>query len=350
MAANPAQVAVLGAGVIGLPLATHLAETFPNELVVTLIADKFSPDTTSDVSGAIMEPVSPEGSPEETTRMRRWCVATFDHVHALYNSPDGEKMGITLGHGYFVSADPRLFPSSDQWYTGHMYLGIREASATEKNMFPPQEGKIYAFTTYFLKCIAYLPWLKNQFIRQGGIIVQKKVENLSELSFYDVVINCTGLGAAALVGDMNVYPAKGVAISVRAPWVNHFFAVGGWAAEKTYIFPRPRDKKEKEVLLGGTFLVNDDSDTAEPDLKEAILQRCQAAMPNLTGAEVLDTWVGHRPMRKGGVRLEREEGSHHPVVIHCYGHGGSGVTLHWGCVLDVTDLVRDALGLAKCKL
>ena len=350
MAAYPAQVAVLGAGVIGLPLATHLVETFSTELVVTLIAEKFSPNTASDVSGAIMEPVVPEGTPEEIARSRRWCIATFDHVHALYNSPDGDEMGITLGHGYFVSAEPRLFPAGERWYTDHMYLGVREASAAEKAMFPPQKGKMYAFTTYFLKCLAYLPWLKDRFVRHGGVVVQKKVENLSELSSYDVVINCTGVGAATLVSDTNVYPGKGIAISVRAPWVNHFFAVGGFTTEKTYIFPRPRDKEEKEVLLGGTFLMNDDSETTDSYLNEGILQRCQAAMPNLTGAEVLDTWVGHRPMRKGGVRLEREEGSHHPVVIHCYGHGGAGVTLHWGCVLDVTDLLRDALGLAKCKL
>ena len=345
-----AQVAVLGAGVIGLPLATHLVETFSTELVVTLIADKFSPDTTSDVSGAITQPLEPEGTPEEIARVRRWCSATFDHMHALYNSPDGDKMGITLAHGYYVSDDPSLFPSHDPWYS-HMYLGIREASASEKAMFPPQDGnRTFAFTTYFLKCLAYLPWLKDRFIRHGGVVVQKKVENLSELSSYDAVINCTGVGAATLVSDTNVYPAKGVAISVRAPWINHFYAVAIFKAEMTYIFPRPCDKEEKEILLGGTFLVNDDSKTADRDLCRAILQRCQTAMPNLTGAEVLDTWVGHRPMRKGGVRLEREEGSHHPVVIHCYGHGAAGVILHWGCVLDVTDLLRDALGLAKCKL
>jgi D-amino-acid oxidase len=31
-------------------------------------------------------------------------------------------------------------------------------------------------------------------------------------------------------------------------------------------------------------------------------------------------------------------------VVHCYGHGGAGVTLSWGCAADVVDLVRAALG------
>jgi len=35
----------------------------------------------------------------------------------------------------------------------------------------------------------------------GGLIAQYKVESLSELSGYDIVINCTGLGSRELVGD-----------------------------------------------------------------------------------------------------------------------------------------------------
>jgi glycine/D-amino acid oxidase-like deaminating enzyme len=31
-------------------------------------------------------------------------------------------------------------------------------------------------------------------------------------------------------------------------------------------------------------------------------------------------------------------------VIHNYGHGGSGVTLSWGCAHDVVDILKDILG------
>ncbi|HET7458205.1 MAG TPA: hypothetical protein VFJ74_11185, partial [Gemmatimonadaceae bacterium] len=47
--------------------------------------------------------------------------------------------------------------------------------------------------------------------------------------------------------------------------------------------------------------------------------------------------VGLRPARPA-VRLEAEprEGG---TVVHCYGHGGAGVTLAWGCADEVVGLV-----------
>jgi D-amino-acid oxidase len=43
--------------------------------------------------------------------------------------------------------------------------------------------------------------------------------------------------------------------------------------------------------------------------------------------------VGLRPARPE-VRLERVGD-----VVHCYGHGGAGVTLSWGCAREVAELL-----------
>ncbi|MEM8605825.1 MAG: FAD-dependent oxidoreductase [Myxococcota bacterium] len=52
--------------------------------------------------------------------------------------------------------------------------------------------------------------------------------------------------------------------------------------------------------------------------------------------------VCKRPFREGGVRLESEE-TDGKLVVHCYGHGGSGWTLGPGCGSRVRDLLIQRL-------
>jgi len=91
-------------------------------------------------------------------------------------------------------------------------------------------------------------------------------------------------------------------------------------------------------------------------------------VPSLKAAEVLDHWVGLRPGRVR-LRLELEEFDHaaltaaaeaagsegNPLqqgrgrlsdalkVVHCYGHGGSGLTLAWGTAGDAVQMCLKAL-------
>ena len=61
--------------------------------------------------------------------------------------------------------------------------------------------------------------------------------------------------------------------------------------------------------------------------------RCAALVPALHDAPVVSVAVGPRPVRPT-VRLEAEG-----RVVHCYGHGGAGVTLAWGCAVEVAALL-----------
>jgi D-amino-acid oxidase len=73
----------------------------------------------------------------------------------------------------------------------------------------------------------------------------------------------------------------------------------------------------------------------------AIRERAVAVVPALRHARVVGGAVGLRPAR-ASVRLEAEERSG-GTVVHCYGHGGAGVTLAWGCAEEVVALVAAAL-------
>ncbi len=62
----------------------------------------------------------------------------------------------------------------------------------------------------------YLPQLKR-FLEQDSRVkfIKKKISSLSELKDEaDVVINCSGLGARDLVGDLTVRPARGQVRSI----------------------------------------------------------------------------------------------------------------------------------------
>ena len=52
------------------------------------------------------------------------------------------------------------------------------------------------------------------------------------------------------------------------------------------------------------------------------------------------------------VRLEAEsaDGRSGSVVVHCYGHGGQGWTVHWGCALVDLELTTKGLLLGGAKL
>ena len=42
---------------------------------------------------------------------------------------------------------------------------------------------------------------------------------MQELAGYSMVANCSGLGAAKLFEDAEMYPVRGHVIRVRAPWI-----------------------------------------------------------------------------------------------------------------------------------
>lgn len=166
---------------------------------------------------------------------------------------------------------------------------------------------------------------------------KRKVRSLQELSRFDLVVNCSGLGSRTLVGDAHVYPVRGQVLQVEAPWLKHFIRDGDG---NTYIYPGVRS-----VTLGGTRQEGDWRLQVDRGEAEGILERSSRLEPSLTKAKVVGEWVGLRPGRRNP-RVEREvvrlQGRRVPVV-HNYGHGGCGVTLAWGTALDALELVRKCL-------
>jgi D-amino-acid oxidase len=154
------------------------------------------------------------------------------------------------------------------------------------------------------------------------------------------VVDCAGLGARELAGDAALRPIRGQVVRVRNPGLTRFILDDGNPGGVTYVVPRSKD-----CILGGTADEGAWDTAPDPVVAEGILRRCAELEPRLEGAEVLEHRVGLRPGRPE-VRLELEEmpdGSPGVPCVHNYGHGGSGVTLSWGCAEEALRLVEEAL-------
>jgi D-amino-acid oxidase len=111
------------------------------------------------------------------------------------------------------------------------------------------------------------------------------------------------------------------------------------ARDFLFIVPRGDDM----LVLGGIAEPDEWSldlglDNHEP--LRVMFRRCLDFLPVLQRATIdaaEPVRVGLRPFRRADIRLEREPDCR---IVHNYGHGGSGVTLSWGCAREVVELVE----------
>jgi D-amino-acid oxidase len=355
-------VLVIGAGVSGLTTALCLRR---RQFEVTVLADRFAPRVTSVVAGALWEwpPAVCGHQPNETSlaRAKGWCAASYP-IFADLARTAGTGVYLRPVTFYFrrpVCDDPRQCAKMEE--LAAVVRGFRhDAALIDANGINPQLGLCDAYThlTPMIDTDVYLPWLLGEVRRAGGRVVEGKVtgplvgqaEALAHEHQAQAVVNCTGLGAREL-GDESVFPVRGALVRIRndgramPPLTQaHCVSNDGSATDRGFLFVVPRG--QDRVVLGGI---------AEPgawdleiglhnyDPVRTMYRRCVAFLPVLAAAEVdagEPVRVGLRPFRSGGVCLERQPGT--PLVQN-YGHGGSGVTLSWGCAREAADLVEGML-------
>ncbi|XP_070555494.1 D-aspartate oxidase-like [Ptychodera flava] len=324
-------IAVIGAGVMGLASAVRILENIPR-VTVTVMADKFSPNTTSDGAAGLWEPYAPGNTPEHL--QQRWGDATFHHLEALLKTEESSEAGVTTVPSFHISNQPIQEPH----YSKTVY-NYRQVSTNEISKIFPQAKHGIFFITILCECRMYLPWLLKRFKKQGGRAIKRHISDLGELAGqYDVIVNCAGLHARSLVNDESVHPIRGQVIRVKAPWIRHF--VDDYTSG-CYIIPCANN-----VVLGGTLQKGSWNTQPDAEDKKRIFEDCCSVYPSLKHAEVDYDWVGLRPGRSS-VRLEKEitqVSGREMKIVHNYGHGGSGITFHWGCAQDTTAFVAELLG------
>jgi D-amino-acid oxidase len=308
-------VIVVGAGVIGLSVAVRLREA---GVAADVWAAETSPDTTSDVAAALWYPY--RALPEQL--VTRWSAGTYAELLRLV---DDRAAGVVLRAGTELFGEP----VADPWWRAAV-PDFRRARGDELR---PGYADGYRFVAPVVEMSVYLPWLADRLAALGGSVERRRVNGLDEpLAAAEVVVNCAGLGARELVPDPAVVPVRGQVVVVSQVGLEEWVVDEHGPQGMTYVVPRTSD-----IVVGGTAEVGREGLDADPATAEAILARARLLEPRLTDARLLRHRVGLRPGRPT-VRCERDG-----RVVHCYGHGGAGVTLSWGCAADVVQLVLAAM-------
>jgi D-amino-acid oxidase len=311
-------VLVIGAGVSGLTCGTLLAE---HGYEVEIWAREHSPDTTSDVAAALWYPL--RGELDE--RGNAWALASLLRFRELRADPSA---------GIFLRGGIELFaarPPDEGWWREEP----RHRTARPDELRGGARAGIVWDLMPVIEMGTYLGFLERQLIDAGGRIGRRAARSLGEaLAVADVVVNCAGLGARRFVPDPSMFAIRGQVVRVAQTGIERFTLYEEAPGGRAYVIPRARD-----VVCGGTREVGDERTEPDPQTARAILERCVALEPALDGAQILSHAVGLRPGRPS-VRLEAELPQPGKLVVHDYGHAGSGVTLSWGCASEVLELVQ----------
>jgi D-amino-acid oxidase len=302
-----ARVIVVGAGVVGLTCAVRLLEAGHR---VDVVARDLPLETTSAVAAALWYPY--RALPQD--RVTAWAATSYAVFDALADT-DPES-GVRMMTGTEVFTDRREEP----WWRSAVPSLDRETS------LPPGFTDGWTFASPVADMSVYLPWLVGRVGALGGTITRMNLRALPVGA--DLVVNCSGLGSRLLASDRTVVPARGQVVVVEQVGLERWWLDGSSQEAPTYVVPR-----EHDIVLGGTDEQGEWSRTPSSGTADAILARAGALVPEIRGARVLRHKVGLRPVRPS-VRLKREGD-----VIHCYGHGGAGVTLSWGAAEEVASLV-----------
>jgi len=314
------KIVVVGGGVSGLTCAVALLEASRGSRVdaeVAVLTAGAPAGTVSAVAGAMLGPVF--GSGDERS------LAWERHSDAVFRKLAGDPAtGVRLLRGRLLAA-PELGPGLPPWVAE--VPGFRAPLTGEQ--LPPGFVSGFAAELPFADMPFYLSWLAGRVQALGGRIEQRIVTAFDLGA--DVVVNCSGLGARQLAGDDALEPVWGQHVLVSAPFVDEFVFEGGGSADGIGIVPHRRG-----VLLGGVRRPGRNLLMPDGQIAAETIDRAAVAIPELASAPVLGIEVGLRPGRPS-VRLEAEQigGT---LVVHNYGHDGTGVFWSWGCAADVVAL------------
>jgi D-amino-acid oxidase len=311
-------VAIVGAGVSGLTTAVVFAEHGYN---VSIFAEETGQQTTSAAAAAMWFPYDAEPA----AKVIPWALATYKVLADLANDP---RAGVSM-------IGLRQYSRAGELQIHDWAIQLGASAVGEADSFPHKFGEFangFSLNVPLTDTTIYLDYLRDRLMNAGGMIhTGVRFEKLEDVDCkFDLVINCAGFGAKALVHDADLEPHRGqVAIVPKID--NLECAIVCDDAPLMYAIPRKND-----CVFGGTNEISEDR-RIDPASTSRIVSECSRVL-KIENPKILAEKVGLRPFRKSGVRVDLEKLSDGRTVIHNYGHGGAGFTLSWGCATEAFNL------------
>ncbi|MDE2363371.1 MAG: FAD-binding oxidoreductase [Hyphomicrobiales bacterium] len=242
-------VAVLGAGVMGLTVATCLREL---GLAVALYAKAFHPFTTSNVAGGQWAPsMVNQNDQTRFNRILRRAYQTHQAKGPVFGvSP---KINYTLVHaGNFASCPPDVIPPPQ------VFAHLPFAHLTHSG---------FGYKTLLVEPPIFLRKMHDDLVAAGVPMITRTFSGLNEVTSLteSIVVNCTGLGSKQICGDNLMHSVRGQLVKLPPqPQLNWLFA-----GRHGYVFPR-----QDCVVVGGT----EEMDVTDPTPNLAM---CETMLANM---------------------------------------------------------------------
>jgi D-amino-acid oxidase len=363
------KIAIVGGGVIGLSVACRLSR---HDHCIAIVSGQYPSQTTSSVAAAYWGPYF-IGSYD-----RNWAIETWHELRRLAMDPElASSSGTSLvdfrewlcdedrsiiedqlnGLSATQSKSDSVSIAESQPYWWRDLPGIHfELKPLDSPItidLPDEGTKRFTAELRFQSVVArmpdYLQYLQDQALVTGKVeYVSEWIDGFDELlDRFDIVVNCTGWGAKRLVASdpatARMKLLAGLVVRVEAPEQGSAISLGHGSFAKSPLYIVPRHGSRTDSICGGTAIeLEGDIDPRLPfpmdiaDACDRIYRRCVAASQSIGKGLRCENLAGLRPVRDS-VRIERDP--QHDRLIHCYGHGGSGLTLSWGSANQVDAMV-----------
>ena len=306
------EVIVAGAGVVGLTAAIRLREAGSRRTSSPAIRRPPRRRRSRRRSGT-------RTAPSRASASAAWSARGFEVLSALAGTPGS---GVRMRWGTELVAPG----AEDPWWRAAVPTFARTP-----------EG--FRFEAPVADMSVHLPWLVARLRRSAARWRSRRSRSLDDaLARAPVVVNCAGLGARELAGDgvaarrpradpaSSSRPASTSGCSTRptpsgcctsSPASATSCSAARRRSTTRTCFPTPRRR---------------------PRSAPAARRRCPRC--GARGSCARRSACGPR----GPPCASRRRPAPAGTIVHCYGHGGAGVTLAWGCAEEVTALVRRTLG------